>query len=86
MIRRSTAHEGNVLVLVGTRKGSFFLSSGPDRRHWHLSGPHIPGSDVFHLAWDSRTASILAAVNHAIWGPHIEHSRDLGATWTAAKQ
>ena len=86
MIPRSTAHKGDVLVLVGTRKGSFLLSGGPDRRHWQLSGPHSPGSNVFHLAWDSRSGSILAAVNHDIWGPHVEHSPDLGASWTAAKQ
>ena len=59
MIPRSTAHKGDVLVLVGTRKGSFLLSGGPDRRHWQLSGPHSPGSNVFHLAWDSRSGSIL---------------------------
>ncbi len=81
-----SVHPGDVLVMVGTRKGSFLLSSGPDRQHWQLSGPHNPGSDVFHLAWDSRAGRVLAAVNHAIWGPHIEHSNDLGATWASAKQ
>ena len=41
---------------------------------------------MFHLAWDSRSGHVLAAVNHGIWGPHVEHSNDLGATWAAAKQ
>ena len=33
-----SADPGDVLVMVGTRKGSFLLSSGPDRRR----APHVP--------------------------------------------
>ena len=30
-----------ILVLVGTRKGFFVLSSGVERRDWSIEGPHF---------------------------------------------
>ncbi len=37
-----TARRGDVLVLVGTRKGVFILSSDLSRKDWSLYGPHAP--------------------------------------------
>jgi photosystem II stability/assembly factor-like uncharacterized protein len=80
------ARKGDVLVLVGTRKGAFILSSDPGRGHWSLSGPHFAGSDVYHLAYDPRGEdTVFAAVNHPVWGPDIHRSRDLGRTWERSK-
>ncbi len=72
--------------MVGTRKGAFVLHSNPDRQDWRLSGPHCPGSDIFHLIYDDREGNgnggtLFAAANHMIWGPQVEISRDLGHTW-----
>ena len=39
--------KGDVLLLVGTRKGAFILSSDPGRKDWAITGPHHPGSDIF---------------------------------------
>ena len=43
MVEGTTANKGDVLLMVGTRKGSFLISSSPNRRNWNISGPHIPG-------------------------------------------
>ena len=42
-----TARSGDVLLMVGTRKGSFLLSSDPSRQSWQVQGPHSGGGDVF---------------------------------------
>ena len=85
MSEGSPARRGDVLVLVGTRKGSFIFSSEPSRRKWEISGPHHTGADVFHLTFDHRSdGRILAAVNNMIWGPQLEYTDDLGKTWTSA--
>ncbi|MBM3941985.1 MAG: exo-alpha-sialidase [SAR202 cluster bacterium] len=86
MVQAASVHSGDVLVMVGTKKGSFLLTSDASREHWRLSGPYNPGAEVFHLAWEPRSSQLLAAANHAVWGPHVEYSNDLGASWHAAKQ
>ena len=52
MMDNRPPRKGDVLLLVGTRKGAFVLSSDPGRRDWAITGPHHPGSDIFHLAYD----------------------------------
>ena len=54
---------GDVLLLLGTRKGAFVLSSDSSRKDWSLSGPHWAGIDVFHAAYDPRDGAIFAAIN-----------------------
>lgn len=82
-----SARRGDVLVMVGTRKGSFLFSSDTSRKRWELSGPHFPGSDVFHMIYDARDGGqILAAVNHMVWGSDVQRSKDLGGTWLSAEQ
>ena len=49
-----TARSGDVLLMVGTRKGSFLLSSDPSRQSWEVQGPYSAGGDVFHLTYDPR--------------------------------
>ena len=43
------ANRGDVLLMVGTRKGALFLTADAARKNWSLSEPHHAGSDVFHL-------------------------------------
>ncbi len=80
------ANRGDVLLIVGTRKGAFFLTADAARKSWSLSGPHHAGSDVFHLAYDDREdGTIFAAINSPIWGPEVQRSEDLGVTWQKSR-
>ena len=81
------ANRGDIVVMVGTRKGAFLLTSDRARRDWAVSGPHHAGSDVFHMAYDGREGgTTFAAINNPIWGPEIQRSHDLGATWERAQR
>ncbi len=81
-----TAHPGDVLLMVGTRKGSFLISSDSSRQSWQVEGPYSAGGDVFHLTYDPRDGGrVLAATNYRMWGPQIEFSDDLGQTWEQAE-
>jgi photosystem II stability/assembly factor-like uncharacterized protein len=75
---------GDVLVLVGTMKGAFVLSAGPDRRGFRVSGPHFPGQAVYALAFDGRGGRrrLLAGTTSSHWGALVRWSDDLGRTWT----
>ena len=71
---------GEVVVLVGTRKGGFILSSAPSRREWSLSGPFNDHGDVFHMVYDSRNGgTVVSAVNSMFWGANVQLSHDWGA-------
>ena len=39
----------DVLVLLGTRKGGFFLASSKSCKDWALTGPYCAGSELFHM-------------------------------------
>lgn len=38
-----------VRALVGTRKGSFVITSDAKRERWDIHGPHFAGWEVYHL-------------------------------------
>ena len=78
---------GDVVVMVGTRKGGFILSSDRTRRDWLLSGPFNDHGDVFHMVYDSRNGgTVVSAVNSMFWGANVQLSHDWGATWLDAEQ
>lgn len=71
-----------VLLMVGTRKGAFFLWSDESREDWRLEGPHFKGWDVGPIQMDRRSdPAIWAGVSHFVYGAHLQVSRDLGETW-----
>ncbi len=74
------------LVLVGTRKGLFVLSSpGKARRDWAIEGPHFLGEAVHHAVLDPRDGrTLLAAVKAGHLGPTVFRSADAGKTWKEA--
>ena len=81
------ANSGDIILMVGTRKGAFLLTADRTRRNWSVSGPHHAGSDVYHMAYDDREkGTVFVAINDPIWGPEIQRSQDLGATWLKAAQ
>ena len=78
----ATARAGDLLVLVGTRKGAFIITGDQSRRRWRISGPYNPGTDTYHLVYDPRSGGRVYSASNSMWfGPQIEYSDDLGATW-----
>lgn len=77
------AASGDVVVLVGTTKGLFAATAGPDRRGWTLSGPWFAGQEVAAALLDTRggRTRLLVGATSSHWGPSVQHSDDLGATW-----
>jgi photosystem II stability/assembly factor-like uncharacterized protein len=79
---------GDVLLLVGTTKGAFIVSSDASREHWTVNGPHFPGETVYAIAYDQRAGRtrllVGAGSNH--WGSTIRMSDDFGATWTGPER
>src|SRR4051794_6826841 len=78
------ATAGDVVVLVGTTKGLFALSAGPDRERWNLAGPWFRGEEIYAAALDTRGGRnrLLVGATSAHWGPSVYRSDDLGGTWT----
>ena len=74
------------LVMVGTKKGAFVFESRDGRRTWRSTGPHFKGTQVFHVTYDPRNRSMLAAVDSFVWGPTVARSSDLGRTWKESKR
>ncbi len=86
MPNKIEANRGDIVLMVGTRKGGFLLTSDRSRRNWSVSGPHHAGSDIFHMTYDDREeGTVLAAINSPIWGAEIQRSGDLGASWRKAE-
>ena len=79
---------GDVLLLVGTMKGAFILSSDESRKKWKVDGPHFPGEAVYALAYDERggRCRVLAAAKSNHWGSTIRLSDDFGKTWTGPER
>ena len=76
-----------VLVMVGTAKGAFFLWSNLERRHWRVEGPLLKGWEAMHFFLDRRGEKaeapvIYASVGHFVYGSTVQVSRDWGSTWT----
>lgn len=73
-----------IRVLVGTTKGLFILSS-PDRREWHVSGPHCGGWPINHAVGDPATGNLWAGGGSDWHGAGVWRSVDGGETWTLSK-
>ena len=71
------------VVAVGTRKG-LWLARSSDRQEWQLEGPHHLMSEVLSLLFDTRRGRtrLLAGFRSEHWGPALQHSDDLGRSWT----
>jgi hypothetical protein len=74
--------DGQIVLLVGTQKGLFRLSTNLQRNHWNFQGPLIAGYEIAHAWIDPRAPTYAyAAVNHPIWGSHLYRSHDSGCRW-----
>jgi hypothetical protein len=83
--RSASPSQGDVVLLVGTMKGAFILSSGGERGEWRMDGPHFRGEAVYSMAFDQRGGRrrIMAGTQSMHWGSVIRASDDFGATWSA---
>lgn len=75
---------GSVTLLVGTRKGAFFVESDEDRTDWTVRGPLLKGWEVSDVVLDGRPEDgprLFAAVGHFVYGPTVHRSDDFGETW-----
>src|SRR5947208_1447738 len=75
-----------IRLLVGTRKGAWFIDGDDARRDWRLQGPQFLGQIINHLVADPRDPQVvLAAAATGHLGPTILRSADGGETWAEAK-
>jgi photosystem II stability/assembly factor-like uncharacterized protein len=72
--------KGDVLLMVGTRKGSFLYWSDPDREQWQRAINH-EGLMVHHMIHDPRDNSIYAATNSGFFDAIVQRTPDFGQTW-----
>lgn len=80
--KRLRAAPRGVKLLVGTRKGAFFLQTDPSRRNWKLSAPILLGNIVHHLVADPRhPRTLLLAARTGHLGPTVFRSTDSGRNW-----
>lgn len=76
---------GDVLLMVGTRKGAFLFWSDPARRAWRCSHHH--GDWTVHaINYDERSGATYAATNnnYLAQATTIQRSPDHGATWRSS--
>jgi photosystem II stability/assembly factor-like uncharacterized protein len=71
-----------VVLLVGTKKGSFIFESSPERRAWSMRGPFCDTWPIHHVVADPKSGAIYAGGGNEWFGPAVWKSTDLGATWT----
>jgi photosystem II stability/assembly factor-like uncharacterized protein len=75
------------VLLVGTRKGAWILSSDSARSSWSSDAPMFLGHVIQHLVMDPRDQrTLLAAGRTGHLGPTVFRSRDLGRTWDEASR
>jgi photosystem II stability/assembly factor-like uncharacterized protein len=75
-----------ILILVGTKKGAFTLTSDVDRRTWDLRGPFCETWPLNHVIADPDSGTIYAGGGNEWFGPAVWKSTDLGATWTHSSE
>lgn len=72
---------GDILVMVGTRKGTFLFWSDGDRRTWRRS-QHNGHAPVNIVSYDERDSSLYAGLTTVMGEPVIQRSIDCGLTWS----
>ncbi|MBI4865730.1 MAG: glycosyl hydrolase [Candidatus Wallbacteria bacterium] len=82
MARSGKSSAKDVLVMVGTRKGAWWLRSDGSRRKWSLTGPSFLGHIIYHIVLDPRDGkTLLMAARTGHLGPTMYRSTNLGKSW-----
>ncbi|HEV8192573.1 MAG TPA: hypothetical protein VGP82_13985 [Ktedonobacterales bacterium] len=72
---------GTVVLLAGTKRGLFVLSS-QDRKRWNVEATALSGTHVYNAVLDQRSGSrIFATDNGDFFGTFLRYSDDFGQTW-----
>ena len=81
MNHRKAYSPGTVLVLVGTKRGLFLLTSR-DRETWEVESTALNGRRIFFATLDQRDGQrLFAAENGDFFGSFLRYSDDFGQTW-----
>lgn len=77
--------QGDILLLVGTRKGGFILRGDSKRKNWDTTRNIMIGSTIHHIVLDPRDKqTMLMTERGGHLGPTIHRSTDFGKTWQEA--
>ncbi|MBI3782502.1 MAG: glycosyl hydrolase [Deltaproteobacteria bacterium] len=77
----------DVTLLVGTRKGVWFLHGDARRASWSVEGPQFLGHIINHVVLDPRDRrTIVMAAKTGHLGPTIYTSTDCGKSWVESKR
>ncbi len=81
MTHSQTYKPGTIVLLVGTKRGLFLLSS-EDRATWQIAEPFLTGRRIYNAALDQRDGQrLFAAENGDFFGTFLRYSDDFGQTW-----
>ena len=76
---------GTIVLMVGTKRGLFLLTSR-DRQTWQVQEPLLKGQRIFNAALDQRSGKrLFAAENGDFFGSFLRYSDDFGQTWQEPK-
>ncbi len=83
-IKHVQVKNGDVLLMVGTTKGTFLLRSDGKRARWDVAGPYFHGHEIYTMAYDARAGRhrIWTSTYSPIWGTFLRYSDDFGKIWT----
>ena len=86
MATSRTYPKGTVLLLVGTKRGLFTLTSR-DRKNWTVEDHTLKGTRVYNAILDDRNGQrMFATDNGDFFGTFLRYSDDLGETWQEPRQ
>ncbi len=75
-----------VLLLIGTKKGTFIVEGDARRQSWSQRGPFCEMWPMNHVVGDPATGTIYGAGGNEWFGPAVWKSTDFGATWTHSSE
>jgi photosystem II stability/assembly factor-like uncharacterized protein len=82
-----TADWNGSVLLIGTRKGAWILTSDDARAAWSCDEPQFLGHICHHVVLDPRDRrTLLLATRTGHLGPTVMRSDDLGKTWAEASK
>lgn len=75
-----------VLLLVGTKKGAFFIEGTGARDRWTVRGPFCNAWPINYVVGDAATGTIWAGGGNEWFGPAVWKTTDFGATWSHSSE
>ncbi len=75
-----------ILVLIGSKKGTFLLESDTARQTWELRGPFCEAWPMNHVIVDPASRTVLACGGNEWFGPAVWKSTDMGVSWTHSSE